>query len=705
VIVGLPWVRIGRKVAGLLMKVFWSLLALGCGGIVFGQEPVDNLATDVLTDVGVIEEGEQDANAGAILTRKDARAITLKIPGPRGQIVDRKGESFAQNEVVYQVALQYEQFEVADREYVLEWAKGRVERVEKTVKGFVPKTDDELYDHYRHRRWLPLYVSGQLSAEEAKKLEPLMGNGLILQAVYRRKYPEGSLAAHIIGYTGSVGKLPTGPINYNEPLWEESEGRAGFEKFFDEQLKGVDGMKRLVYDEKGKKLIEEQVKRPRPGGTIVSTLNMEWQRHAESVLKRGCERGALVVIDVVTGEVLVMASRPTFDLNRFIPGIGQEDFTALQGDPTRPLFARAFQSGYPPASAFKPLVALAALNAGVVDEYKTVYSPVSIRIGNHDFKNWSSTAEGPIDVKRAIARSCNTWFYQVGIDTGPQVFLDLARRMGMGSKSGLPLIGETPGLVPDDAWMMKNENRRILNGDTANMSIGQGSLLASPLHVAQLMAAIGNGGALPKLSLISQVQDSRGRVVDAMVPEPRNLLGVDMEAVEIVREGMWDVVEKGYGTGRSARLSFTTLAGKTGTAQWGPPRLRQRLAWFAGFLPYDNPRYAFAVLYEGKPGEAVSGGRKAAPMVRNFFEQFKTEIKEVIEPPMKALVVGLEDDEDGGGEEEVLKAIPIDEPDFDEENFEGGGDEEDEDEGGEDVLRAVPVEEDDFGLGEDEGVE
>jgi penicillin-binding protein 2 len=525
-----------------------------------------------------------------------------------------------------------------------------------------------------------------LGADEAKKIEPSLGSGLILQPVYRRSYPHDSLAAHIIGYSGSVGKLPTGPINYNEPLWEESEGRAGLEKIFDRELTGVPGMKRLLFDEKGNKLLEEQVKRPRPGGTVVTSLNLKWQKLAESVLKKGCERGAFVVIDVVTGEVLVMASRPSFDLNRFIPGIGEEDFKALQDEPGTPLFGRAFQSAYPPASAYKPVVALAALNAGVVTERSTVNCPASIRIGNHTFNNWSKSPEGDIDVRRALARSNNVWFYQVGIDTGPEVFLNLSRRLGMGERSGLPLIGETPGLVPSDEWMMKNEKRRILNGDTANMSIGQGSLLASPLQVAQLMAGIGNGGALPKLSLVSQIQDTRGRVVRSMVPERRNWLGVDPVSVEIVRDGMRDVVSGGGGTGRSGNLSFTTLAGKTGTAQWGPKSLNQRLAWFAGFLPHDNPRYAFAVLYEGKPGQKVSGGRMAAPMVRNFFEPLKEDIKEIIAPPMKALVVVPEGEggaEDGG----ALKAIPVEDPDAGDESGADGEAETEE------VQRAIPVDE------------
>jgi len=666
------------------------MFALSTAVIIFaGLANGQTLKNVPLEPVSVVSEGGapsteelKSANEGSILTRKDARTITLKIPAPRGQIVDRNGEPFAQNEVAYQVALQFEQFQDVDRDYVVDWARSRMDRLNGLVDVLYEKTDEELYDHYRHRRWLPLYLSGQMSAEEAAKIEPKLGSGLVLSPVYRRMYPHDGLAAHIVGYAGSVGKLPTGPINFNEPLWEESEGRAGFEKIFNRELTGEDGRKRLLFDENGNKLLEEQVSRPRPGGTVVTTLNLKWQKLAEKVLANGCERGAFVVIDAVTGEVLVMASRPTFDLNRFIPGISTDEFKALQENPGNPLFGRAFQSAYPPASAFKPVVALAALGNGTVNEYTEVYSPAAITIGNHNFRNWSKTPEGLINVKRAIARSCNTWFYQVGIDTGPSVFLGLARRLGMGDKSGLPLIGETPGLVPTNEWMLKNEKRRILDGDTANMSIGQGSLLASPLQVAQMMAGIGNGGALPKLSLVSQVQDEHGRVVKAMVPEPRNWLGVDEKSVEIVREGMRDVVEKGYGTGRGGGLSYTSLAGKTGTAQWGPPSKNQRLAWFAGFLPYDNPRYAFAVLYEGKPGEKVSGGRKAAPMVRSFFEPLEDEIKEIIAPPKRALVVVPEgegaSDDNVPGVGEVLKAIPIDDLDF------------------VDVQRALPVEDDEF---------
>jgi len=626
-----------------------------------GLLPVaDSVSGRLLDEIpAAIEENQsRSASDGSILTRRDARTITLKIPAPRGQVTDRDGLPLAQNRVAYQVALQYRQFENADDDFIVNWGRSRLDSLQPLLSNTLTKTDEELQEHYRHRRWLPLMVSGQLDEKQARALESKLPSGLVLQPVYRRHYPEKDLAAHVIGYTGSVGKLPTGPINFNEPLWEEAEGRSGFELLYDRQLAGEPGMKRLLFDEHGNKLLEEQVKRPRPGGTIVTTLNLKWQRLAESVLKKGCQRGAFVVVDVITGEVLVLASRPGFDLNAFVPGISSKDYEAMEKDPATPLLGRAFMSGYPPASAYKPIVALAALNNGVVTERSTVYSPASMRIGNHVMKNWSSTPEGSINVKRALARSTNTWFYQVGIDVGPSAFLNLSRRLGMGELTGLPLVGEEKGLVPSDEYMMRKHKRRILNGDTANMSIGQGDLLATPLQVAQAMAGIANGGALPKLQLIRQIQDTRGRVVQASIPERRNWLGVDAKAVEIVREGMRDVVNSGGGTGRSAGLSFTTLCGKTGTAQW-KPNLKQNLAWFAGFLPYDNPRFAFAVVYEGRPGETVSGGKMAAPMVKNFFEPLKDEIKDIIAPPLRALVVAV--DENGDATDEAAAAAEVEE--------------------------------------------
>ncbi|MBT8036104.1 MAG: hypothetical protein KJO21_01040 [Verrucomicrobiae bacterium] len=655
--------------------------------------PEVRVVVAVPEDQGVVPPPQNGEGLGGSLTvRPDARTMTLSVPAPRGQITDRHGEPFAQSKVVWYPALQYVQFEKADRAYVIAWARKRIALANEVFGIHWRVTDEALWQHYRHRRWLAMPTTHVVDATRKAELEGKLMDGLILHPVYLRHYPQGECAAHIIGYVGSAGKLEKGPINYGDPLFERSEGRSGLEKIFEKSLTGKEGILRQDFEADGSMVLKKHEKRSRPGGTIVTTLDLEWQKYAEKVLKRYSERGAFVVIDIHTGEVLAMASRPGFDLNDFIPFISTESYAALRDDPSTPLFARAFQGGYPPASTFKPVVAVTALSNRDVYEHTLIDCPAKIKIGNHWFHNWSKNPEGYIDVKRAIARSCNPWFYQVGIKTGPSAFLSVARRLGFGSKTGLPLIGETEGLIPNNTWMKKHHGRKLLDGDTANLSIGQGVMLASPLQVAQGMAGIANGGALPKLRLVKQVQDVAGRVLVSNEPERRNFLNIDPMAVNVVHEGMMQVVHAGYGTGKRGKLSYTVLCGKTGTAQWGPESKEQRLAWFAGFFPLENPRYAFAALYEGKPHEKLSGGRKAAPIVSSFFGHFEKEITQAIAPPPKAMVIEEEDDEGGGyvlDEGSVPRAIPVEEDDDD--GFFSSGDDAQ-------PLRAVPVEEDDDGL-------
>jgi penicillin-binding protein 2 len=365
------------------------------------------------------------------------------------------------------------------------------------------------------------------------------------------------------------------------------------------------------------------------------------------------------VLDVTTGEVLVMASRPSFDLTEFVGGISAARFKELNEDPGAPLFARAFAAQYPPASTFKAVVALAALHDETITEKSTIYAPAFLQFPGHKIRNASGRAEGSIAVKYALARSCNTWFAQVGIDCGPNNFLAMARRLGYGEKSGLPLVGEATGLIPTNEWMLANQKRRFMNGDSANMAIGQGVLLATPLQVAQGMAGIGNGKALPKLQLIRQVQDGKGRVVQQSIPEVRTDLGLAKNAALVVHRGMRDVVNESYGTGKNGALGWTVMCGKTGTAQWGPASKNQRLAWFAGFFPYENPRFAYAVIYEGRPGQTISGGRMAAPMVSAFFNPLRKEIETIIAVPKKAKVVLDEESGVPKPPSDSIRAIPV----------------------------------------------
>ncbi len=614
------------------MTVLRNLLpVLALPGLLCGQQvaKVDPAAGE---RIGPPERGAADAS---VTTRIDARTITLTIPAPRGLVTDRYGKPLAQNKVGYQFALNFDHLKNPTDEVILEWARKRVGHAEALAGVEWSVSDTLLLEHYRNRRWLPLPFSSLLEEAKLTQFRTKLLPGMILHPFYYRVYPQHRSAAHIIGYVRSKGKLPTDPIVHGDLLFEDTSGEAGLEQTLDTELTGQPGERKIIFDSGGKKLFDKQTRRPRIGNTVVTTLNLKWQKHAESVLQRSCKRGAFVVIDIQTGEVLVLASRPSYDVNVWIPRISQEDLTALDEDESKPMFARAYQGQYPPASSFKPVVALTAMTNNVVREWTKINCPAKIKIGDKWFRNHSRYPEGRIDVAKALARSNNCWFYQVGMKTGPNAFLSVASRLGFGSRTGLPLFAEAPGRIPTDEYVRKKFGRPFTDGDTANYSIGQ-AWEATPLQVAQAMAGIANGSVLPRLHLIKQVQDPAGGVLRVAEPEARNTLTLDPDAVEVVHKGMMQVVHAGYGTGKRGALSFTRIAAKTGTAQWIANR---ELAWFAGFFPYENPRLAFAVLYEGSKGESVSGGKKAAPMVPRFFQPLKQEIKDMIKPAAKALIV------------------------------------------------------------------
>lgn len=635
---------------GMRWTLFFSIFVLAS---FLGAQEVKDPVPDIRD-----EEPEEEAftvTDASIFTQKNARTMTLSIPAPRGLILDRNGYPLAQTKVAYRLALDFSLVgKTSSPEEILVWVKGKIAEANALIDGSYSISDKRIVNYYNQRRWIPRVISKTFDGKQAEKLEKVLPEGVSLMPVYLRHYPEKSIAAHLIGYVGTKTRLPDGPINDGDPLFTSVEGRGGFERIFDEDLSGIPGVKKMIFDDDSKLVLEEWIRRPQPGGTVVTTLDLKWQRHAEKTLRRGCKRGAMVVIDTRSGEVIVMASRPTFDLNAFIPGISQVEYDKLLKDPGTPLFGRAFQAQYPPASTFKPVVGLAAITSGAIRANEKVNSPYRIKIGNIWFRNHSKGDLGPIDVKYALARSANPWFYKVGMRTGSQTFLSAARRLGFGSRTGLPLYGEKAGLVPTPEDIFKNEGRPTTDGDTAILAIGQGLLLATPLQVAQSMAGIANGNSLMELQLVKQIQDFHGRVVVAPSPKIRNELSFDRKAVSVVHTGMMQVVHAKYGTGKNASLGFTLMCGKTGTAQWGDTSKRQNLAWFSGFFPLKNPRYAFSVVYEGLPGEGISGGKKAAPMVRNFFYKFQRQIKEAIKPPPRAMMIEEEEQKP-----RIPAAIPV----------------------------------------------
>ncbi|HCQ37731.1 MAG TPA: hypothetical protein DIV39_01125 [Verrucomicrobiales bacterium] len=652
-------------------RIVLLLILLTPGGGGFGQDVRDSSLQGA-------EEGVAAGEEASVLTRPDARTMTLSIPGLRGLITDRNGRPLAENRVGYQLALQFAHFSDPSDEDILNWAKKRLSHASKIAEKKYVISDEDLLSHYKDRRWLPLvFGASPVPPEKEKALKRQLMSGLIMHPVYLRYYRGGDSAAHVIGYVRSKGKLPTGPIVHGDLLFEDTRGDAGLERTMDEDLTGRAGERKLIFDSNGRKLRDELTERPGIGHTVVTTLNLDWQQHAEKVLKDSCQRGAFVVVDIPTGEVLVLASRPSYDINVWIPRISNKELGVLMDDESRPMYGRAFQGLYPPASSFKPVVALTALTQKVVEEWTEVDCPEFIEVGTirpTKMWNWTKEPEGLMNVTRALARSNNCWFYLVGIDTGPSSFLSTARKLGYGSRSGLPLFGESSGRVPTNEYVLKKYGRPFTDGDTANYSIGQ-AWEATPLQVAQSMAGIANGSVLPKLQLIRQIQDPAGGVLEAADPQSRNSLDLDPDAVQIVHQGMYDVAHSSWGTGRRGGLTFAEVCAKTGTGQW-IPALNQEVAWYAGFFPAENPRLAFAALYEGDPGEDISGGRKAAPMIPAFFEEFKEEIENMIRPPSKALVV-VE------GEEDPASAIPAAQPVDEEGNLIALNGK---------ILKAIPVE-------------
>jgi penicillin-binding protein 2 len=339
------------------------------------------------------------------------------------------------------------------------------------------------------------------------------------------------------------------------------------------------------------------------------------QELAENALEAKAKRGAIVIVEPNTGDILAMASWPTYNPNAFVPNISAEKFKALQDDPDIPLLPRAFRSSYPPGSTFKVAVGIAALESGSVrsdEEYNCV---PAITVGNVVFHNWKKTDRGALNFVEAMTESCDTWFYQVGIKTGAEPIIEWAQRLGFGTKSGIPLRGEVDGRVPNDQYMKATHGRKLLNGDIANISIGQGDTQATPLQMAQAMAIIGNGGTFYQTRLVQQVQTVDNEIVTAFQVREKRTLGASADTMSQLRTAMVNVVNGAGGTAHQASLDNVEVAGKTGTAQWGPKNKERTAAWFAGFVPAEKPQYAFAAVYEGDVGSKAHGGSAAAPMI------------------------------------------------------------------------------------------
>jgi len=559
-------------------------------------------------------------------TQRQAATYALAIPAPRGQITDRNGIPLAQTRVSYNLSIVFPTpFDFTDQK-IVEFVNRAVASVHGLTTRQIGFSQEAAVQHYRNRGVIPFDIATDLSDAEVTRMQGALPPNLILRATYVRIYPQGPVAGHIVGYTGRTSRESTRILQNNEPLWPESEGREGLEQTFDDQLRGKSGTLNLTFDKDGNKTGERIANPPEPGYNLVTTIDLDAQRLAEKILQKRSKRGAIVVIEPSTGDVLALASWPTINPNDFVPSISEEKFKKIESDPNIPMLPRAYRSAYPAGSTFKVFVGVAGFETHAINPSDEFDCPAALQVGNMVFRNWRKSDGGDLNFRQALTQSCNTWFYQVGQKIGAHALVDWAHRFGLGTRTGILLSGEAEGRIPTDSYMVQTYHRHFLAGDLANFSIGQGDILISPLQMAQAMATIANGGILYQTRIARQVQTLNNEVVYVYSPRARDILKLGPVTIEELRQGMMSVVSSGNGTGGAAELKNVKVAGKTGTAQWGPKKKERTAAWFAGFAPADAPKYAFAALYESAPGEQVHGGTAAAPMIGELLrELFKAE--------------------------------------------------------------------------------
>ncbi len=431
-----------------------------------------------------------------------------------------------------------------------------------------------------------------------------------------RSYPQAQSAAHVVGRVGEVTDR-----QLKQPAFADFEpgrvvGQSGLEALYNEDLTGIDGLRRVVVNSRGVEVELSEDQPARAGGAVELTLSADLQAAMEEAFKD--RAGSAVALDPYTGEILGLVSSPGFDPNSFSSGIERSLWETLSRDPKTPLFNRAVQGQYAPGSLFKVVAAAAGLEEGLISPETTVYCPGYATMYGHVFKCNRPSGHGMISLGRALGESCNVFFYQLGVRLEIERLAAYARKFGLGSATGVDLPNEAPGLIPDPAWKERFFKAPWYPGETISVSIGQGQVLATPLQVARMMAVIANGGRLVQPHIARLVS---GKPVAYELPRS---LGLKPSTLAAIRRGLFMAVNAG-GSAQRAQLSDLIVAGKTGSAQVvSSSKLKkdvdsiQPRAWFAGFAPLDDPRIVLAVLVD----HGGSGGASAAPVALAIFEKF-----------------------------------------------------------------------------------
>lgn len=517
------------------------------------------------------------------------RLRMLRIPPARGSIFDANGAP---------LALNVRTFDIKGYPLFLR-RKGVYEQLERLFKRHgIILTEQDMADNVDRQYWAPyraVTVAPNLTIAQVADLvtDTEFPTQLFPYPVWRRVYPAGSLVSHVVGYVGEITRDELQEKTEGEYLGGDVIGKMGIESVYESTLRGKAGQEAIEVDARGRR-VRVMAYRPESAGRDVHlTLDLGAQKLAADLL--GAYRGGIVALDVKTGAVKALYSSPSFDPNPLTWGLSPREWRGLITDPQRPMMNRVISGVYPPASTFKPFVALSGLAEGVFSASETVFCPGAFKLGNRIFRCWRKWGHGKEDVVEALRDSCDVYFYQMGLRIGIDRMLDWASRFGFGERTGIDLPGEAAGNVAGREWKKRRVGENWYPGDTVNYSIGQGYLLATPIQMARSYAPLATGGLLPTPHL-----------VEGTAPAPVDL-ELPASALASIRKGLEAVVGT-KGTGWRAREFGVSVAGKTGTAQnpHGPDH-----ALFVGYAPQKEPRYVAAVMVEA--GE--HGSSTAAPMV------------------------------------------------------------------------------------------
>jgi penicillin-binding protein 2 len=537
----------------------------------------------------------------------------IQIPGPRGRILDRNGICLADNRPNYCLALFLEELRRPGKRWVkVDDAWQTLQQVAEIIGREPGLTRAKMVDHLANRRALPLIAWRHLDAASLARLAEA-GQRLTaveIMADAERWYPQGQIASHLLGYVGAAG--PQAEANAGPLYWPEMIGKSGLEQHYDRVLRGQAGGKLVRVDVSGFKHNEIGFRDPVPGGDLVLSLDLAVQRSAEKSLAGAV--GAVVVMDPRNGDVLALASAPGFDPNEFSPSISVATWTSAIEDSRNPLFNRAVNGGYAPGSTFKPLVALAALESGKANLRIGFDCQGYYELGGQRFSCFEGEVHGRLDIRKALEVSCNVFFYQLGYQCGLDPIYHQSLALGLGQKTGIDLDSENAGLLPGKAWKRLARGEGWRDGDTCNLAIGQGALLVTPLQMAGVVAAIANGGIVYQPRLVIRTRVPGQADFQAVAPVRLREIKWRPEHLALVRDGMRDVIESPTGTGRLAKLPGTVMAGKTGTAEFGRKGEGHRHGWMIVYAPYEQPRYAVAMVLD----EAITGGTSAGPRIRQL---------------------------------------------------------------------------------------